>query len=111
MSTVVYAYPVSGATAPTQLQALNCNMLTATVQFSDADTTATITHNWKLTAAQLANLWPVVASYISTAGTLAVNYTFALTDSSTVTVAKASTATGAGSTLTVNLQRPHSMIT
>ena len=109
--TAVYTYPVAGATAPTAAQALLCNMVCATAQFADADTNVVITHNFKLTAAQLANLWPVVIATIVTAGTLAVNYSVALTDSSTVTIAKVSTSTGSGSTLNVQILRPYSQNT
>ena len=61
MPTTTYSYPVSGTVAPTILQALGCNMLTAQVNMVDADSTgAVITHNWQLSTAQLSNQWPVV---------------------------------------------------
>lgn len=108
MSTTTYAYPVAGAVAPTRAQALDCNKVTASVQFADADTVATVVHNFKLSAAQLADQFPIVTVTIGTAGTLAVNYAVALTDSSTVTITKASTAAGSGSTLLVTVDRPFS---
>lgn len=108
MSTVVYAWPIAGATAPTAAQALLANLFTGTAAFSDADTVAVITHNLKLTAAQLAFLFPLVTFVFSVAGTLGVNYAVALTDSSTVTITKASTATGSGSTLSWQIARPWS---
>lgn len=108
--TVVYAWPIAGATAPTAAQALVANLFTGTAQFADADTVCVITHNLKLTAAQLAFLFPLVSFTFSVAGTLAVNYAVALTDSSTVTITKASTAAGSGSTLSWAIQRPYSAI-
>lgn len=107
---VTYAYPVAGTTPPTVLQALGENMLTLTISSLDADTIALITHNWQLTTAQLANLWPLIQMYVSGAGTAIPIWSFALTNSVLVTVTKASAA-GGGGTVTVVLMRPHSIIT
>jgi hypothetical protein len=86
-------------------------MLTAQVNFGDTDTIATITHNWQLSTAQLANLWPTIKSYLNTnGGTLLPILTWALTNSVAVTITKVS-ATGSGGTTTVVLERPHSIIT
>lgn len=111
MSTVTYAYPVSGTVAPTIAQALGCNSLTCQVQCSDADTTAVITHNWQLTTAQLNSLFPFIGWYENAggAGTALAQLSFALTNSVSVTVTKAS-ATGSGGTYTVILQRPFSEV-
>jgi hypothetical protein len=115
MPTTVYSYPVSGTVAPTILQALGCNMLTAQAVFVDADATgsggAVITHNWQLSTAQLANLWPTVQWYSSPGGTLAPVIAVALTNSIAVTVTKTSPAVGSGGTYTVILLRPMSEIT
>ena len=107
MSTVTYQNPVTGVTAPTAAQALNSNTITATVAFGDADTTATVTHNLNLSAAQLALGFPIVSFNFSTAGTLAVNYSVTPA-ANTVVIAKASTAAGSGSTLQVSVARPWS---
>ena len=111
MPTVTYSYPVSGTVAPTILQALGCNMLTAQVNMLDADSTgAVITHNWQLSTAQLSNQWPVVSWYISAGSTVAPAMIVALTNSIAVTVSKASLL-GTGGTYTVILLRPFSAIT
>lgn len=44
--TVTYAFPVSGTTPPTVVQARRAALLTAIINCTDADTYATITHNW-----------------------------------------------------------------
>jgi hypothetical protein len=106
-STVTYQNPVAGAIAPTAAQALLSNLITASVQFSDADTTATITHNLGLTTAQLNAGFPICTFNFSTAGTLAVNYSVTLA-ANTAIIAKASTSTGSGSTLEVSVMRPWS---
>lgn len=110
MSTVTYAYPVSGNTAPTAVQAFNSNMLTANVVMVDADTTAVLTHNWNLSTAQLANLWPTIQYYAGVAGTVVPILSFALTNSVSVTMTKVS-ASGSNGTYVVILMRPHSLIT
>jgi hypothetical protein len=106
-STVTYCDPVAGATAPTQAQASAAQSVTATVNFSDADTTATITHNWSLTTAQLAKLRPWVTVLVM--GNMAVypGLTWALS-TNTAVVTKASTATNSGGTINVVMQRPWS---
>lgn len=110
MATVVtYAYPVAGTTAPTVAQALSANAVTATVAMLDADTTATITHNWQLSVAQLANLFPLVSYYVSSKGTAMPILQVALTNSVSVTLTKTTDA-GGGGTYTFALLRPHSII-
>lgn len=110
MSTVTYAYPVAGTVAPTILQALGCNMLTAQVVTNDADTTAVFTHNWQLSTAQLNNLWPLVSYTLNAPGTAAPLLSFALTNSIAVTMTKNSLV-GTGGTFTVVLLRPFSSMT
>jgi len=109
-STVTYAHPVSGTTAPTAAQAARANSLTAQVNFADGDTVATVTHNWQLSAANLAKQYPFVQWYWQTAGTAVCTLQVALTNSVAVTVTKLSTAAGTGGTLCVVLQRPYSTI-
>lgn len=109
-ASVVYAYPVTGTVAPTAAQAAACNMITATVLYADADTTATVTHNFSLTAAQLANLWPVVGITQNGGGTPSPLLSVTLA-ANTIVLAKQSTAAGSGGTVIVNIQRPHSIIT
>lgn len=110
VATVTYNFPVAGATAPTVAQAAGCNSLTCQVNMADADTTGTITHNWQLTTAQLANLWPLISVRGQDSGTGSPVLSFALTNSVAVTVTKQTNA-GSGGTYVVTLLRPHSMIT
>lgn len=109
--TITYAYPVAGTTAPTALQALGCNAVTATLTWSDSETSAAIVHNFKLSTAQLANLFPFVQIYVrsDSTGTLqpTTGYTVALTDSSTVTIGK-TTVVGTQGSLTIVIMRPMS---
>jgi hypothetical protein len=112
-STVTYAYPVAGATAPTAAQAAAVNMITATVYFGATETSGVVTHNWQLTTAQLANLWPVVSIYQldpPNGATLGPVFTVALTNSVAVTIKKVS-GTNQDGTVVVVLMRPHSIIT
>lgn len=104
-STVTYADP--STSAPTQAQASAAQSVTATVNFSDADTTATVTHNWSLTTAQLAKLRPWIHYYVTGGMSVFPGLTWALAVN-TVVITKASTATNSGGTINVVLQRPWS---
>ena len=104
-STVTYADP--STSAPTQAQASAAQSVTATVNFSDADTTATITHNWSLTTAQLAKLRPWVNVLVMGGMSVYPGLTWALA-TNTIVVTKASTATNSGGTINVVIQRPWS---
>jgi len=107
-STVIYEDPVIGLTAPTQAQAAKAQSVTATVNWTDGDTTtATITHNWQLTAAQLAKLRPWVISTVMSGMTVYPGLTWAL-QTNTVTVTKDSSAGSSGGTINVVLMRPWS---
>jgi hypothetical protein len=108
-STVTYAYPVSGTTAPTATQSAAVNSLTAQVNFGDGDTTATVTHNWGLTTAQANNQWPWVDYYWQNPGTATCTLQIALTNTNAITVTKSNTSVGTGGTICVVLQRPHSI--
>lgn len=109
-STVTYVYPVAGATAPTAIQALAANALTATIQMLGTDTTAVVTHNWGIAAAELARLFPIPILYQSSGqGTVAPVVQIGLTDSNSVTLTKASV-TGSQGTFTIVILRPHSMV-
>ena len=106
-STVTYCDPVIGATAPTQAQASAAQSVTATVNFSDADTTATITHNWSLTTAQLAKLRPWVNMLRMSGMSVYPGLTFALS-ANAVVMTKGITATNSGGTVNVVIMRPWS---
>lgn len=107
-ATVTYCDPVAGATAPTQAQAAAAQSVTATVNWTDGDTTAaTITHNWQLTTAQLAKLRPWVSHLIVGGMSVLPGLIWALA-ANTVVVTKTSSAGSSGGTINVVLQRPWS---
>lgn len=108
--TVTYTYGGSGTVPPTIAQALNINMVVATVEGADADTATLVTHNFQVTAAQLANLFPLVTIRQSAAGTAASTVIIALTNSVAITFTKA---TGAGNsgTWVLAIWRPMSIVT
>ena len=107
---VTYTYPVAGTTPPTLLQALNANMVNAVVTALDADTVITITHNFKMSTAELANKFPTVLINVAGDSTTTINPLFlvALTDSSTVTINKPTTV-GTQGTFVVVICRPNTI--
>ena len=106
-STVTYLGPGSGTTAPTAAQASNVQSMSATVNFADADTTATITHNFNSSTAALAALRPCVSLYCASGGTAYPALSWAL-GANAVVITKGNTTTGSGGTYNVVIQRPHS---
>lgn len=102
-----YAHPVAGTVPPTILQAMGANTLTCTVAMADADTSALITHNWQISAADLLLLFPLIGIYQTGAGTGAVTLTAALSNSVLVTLTKG-TGVGQNGTFVVILTRPFS---
>lgn len=107
LNTVAYEYPVTGATAPTALQASVVNSLNAVVTGDNSATTFVVTHNWGLSAADLAAGFPIVntEAILAAGNTAAVIVTTKATNSVTFTC---TAFTGAG--LRVNLQRPTSLV-
>jgi len=105
-ASVIQTFPIAG-TFPTSAQAVSCNTQINRCIFADGDTTLTLTHNWGLTAAQLAQFLPIISYYAQNSGVSANTLSFALTDSNTVTVTRAAT-TGGGGTFVVSLYRPYS---
>lgn len=97
----------SGITAPTAVQALAISAFGVIVFMSDTEISGTITHNWKLSTNAQALLCPWINWYWTTYGTAGIS--FALTDSSTVTITKLS-GTGAGGTFNVLIQKPNSIL-
>jgi len=98
-----------GTTAPTTSQSSQTNIVSALLNFTDTDTTFTLTHDMALTAAQLAALLPLVTwsvvSSVQAVGT-AVAPVFAITKASnTVTFTKLQ-ATGSGCTIQIDVRRP-----
>jgi hypothetical protein len=112
--TVTYCHPILGAptvTAPTASQAAQISELAAVVFFADADTAATITHNWGLPNSYPTWLWPQVfmAKVLGAAGDVFPAFTFGLTNTNSVTLTKGNTTAGGGGTYNVWLRRPHSL--
>lgn len=106
---VTYAYPVSGTTPPTVAQ--TSNEVNAIVSWADADTLATVTHNFGLASTDPAALFPVVNINIdsTSTGTASATVTVTKTNTNAVTLTK-STAAGTGATLQVIILRPHSIM-
>lgn len=90
---ITYAYPVSGTVAPTAIQSSVVNTVTATVAFADADTTATVTHNFGFTTYAIGRLYPFVILDKIGDGT-APGFTVISKTSNTVVITKESTAVG-----------------
>jgi hypothetical protein len=108
-STVTYLTPGSGTTAPTAAQAANVQSEAVTVNFADADTTATITHYFQASTYALALLRPWVQFYAVSAGTAYPALSWAL-NANTLVITKGNTTTGSGGTYNVIIQRPWSGI-
>jgi fructose-1,6-bisphosphatase/inositol monophosphatase family enzyme len=112
--TVTYTWPVSGITAPTLAQMQNFNAVVAEIAATaDGDTTAVVTHNFNLSAADLAALFPFVK--MVQAGATAIlsgwylNLAAATADSLTFTKATTGGSGAAGTQLVVQLTRPHTI--
>lgn len=112
--TVTYLHPVAGGTAPTALQASNAQSVVADViATADADTTATITHNFGLSAAELASgdprviLTPLISQALTALSAWAV--TAIATNSITLTKLTSVGSGNASAQLRVSVQRPHSI--
>lgn len=109
-TTVTYEYPESGTTPPTQLQVESLSMVTAHISFGASDTTATVTHNMRLSATELAQLMPVPIFYDTASGTADPQISVALTDGNTVTFTKGATGAGTARELNVVILRPSTNI-
>jgi hypothetical protein len=99
----------SGTTPPTTAQALNENMCNVNLNWADADTTATLTHNWNLSTAEQSALLPIVSIFptASNTGTTVVAVTAQGTNA--ITVGKLGNA-GSGGTYVVQMLRPNTLI-
>lgn len=107
--TVTYEYPVTGATAPTTEDVNDppLNIVSATVNMSDSETTATVTHNFGNPGygpTDTSRGWPIPIVYYASAGTGPVVVAMAV-NSTTLVLTKASSA-GSGGTFQVNILRP-----
>jgi hypothetical protein len=98
-----------GTTPPTQAQSYQVGTVVATLNFTDTDTTFTLTHNFNLSAAAVAALRPLV-SWVTIGSVQAVGtavapvLTFAVA-TNTVTVTKLQ-ATGSGQTVAISIYKP-----
>ena len=97
-----------GTVAPTTAQVATVNAVVASVAFADADTIATFTHNFGLTAAQAACLQPYLQWYNdgTSLGTVAPFFTFTRT-TNVITINKTSVV-GSNCTIIVIVRRPMS---
>ena len=110
MSTVAYLSP--SAVAPTAAQMLTLSRVVATVNFSDADTTALITHNMNIPLASTPTQHgqnsgsPMVIMMLaaSSAGTVAPVISVTR-GTNTITLTKAATITGSNCTVEVSIER------
>jgi hypothetical protein len=111
-TTVTYAYPgTPGGTTPPTFP-VRQSMVNVQVSFGTTDTVAVITHNFNLTAAQLAAQQPLIMLYQATggSGTVDAQLTFAATDGNTVTITKNATGAGTERIINVTVLRPNSLI-
>jgi hypothetical protein len=110
--TVTYTHPVAGLVAPTALQTKE--MVKADIIASaDADTTAIVTHNMGLSAAELAAGMPTVVMTLILSQALAAlsAWTNTAVDANTATFTKLATAgsLSASPQLRVTITRPHTI--
>ena len=107
--TLTYLFPGSGATAATAAQARVAPTQVATVQFADADTTATIVHNYGYDAAALARGCPLVEVEQLTGGNPMPSIIIAK-GTNNIVLTKGSTSSGSGGTIQVDLFAPHTIL-
>jgi hypothetical protein len=106
-NTLAYETPVTGATPPTAFQSSRHNEVTAVVTGDGSSTDFTITHNFGLTAAELADGWPRVSfEYLLAAGYTAA----ALITSKTANTVVFSCSAFTGAGLRVRIERPHTIV-
>ncbi len=104
-------YQTTTTTAPTAAQAFYLNQLMVLLTAADADTTCTITHNWNLSAAEQANLYPWITfrANSDSLGTVAPVLVFTVT-TNTLTLLKANTVAGSGGSYLVTVSKPQTSI-
>lgn len=99
------------AVAPTAAQSQQINALSASVSFTDTDTTFTFTHNWGLSAAQAAALfpeisWNIIGSLQAVGTGVCPVLSFNVTSSTNVITVTKLQATGSGNTISMIVRRP-----
>lgn len=108
--TVTYEYPVAGTTAPTAAQV--ASLVSANViATADADTTAVITHNLGLSAAELSAGFPLVdvTPLLAAAYTSQWAVTGAMANAVTLTKGTGAGSGNAAAQIRVQISRPHSI--
>jgi hypothetical protein len=96
-----------GTVPPTTVQMVGINSLVALVNFADADTLITLTHNMQITALGLSCLQPYIRLYCQALAAATNTYavlTIALTNSNVVTVNKVAN-TGTAGTYVIQISR------
>lgn len=104
---VTYQWPVSGTTPP--VASNTYSEVNALLTWGDADTTATVTHNFGFSATETAASFPYVAinsDSTSTTGTIFGLYLVSKAASNAIVVSKASAA-GSAAALQVQILRPN----
>jgi hypothetical protein len=104
-----YGGYTGGSTAPTQAQSATRNLVSVTLNFTDTDTTYTLTPNFGLTTAELAALLPLVTwvtvGSVQAVGTAIAPVLTIAKAANTITVTKLQ-ATGSGQTVQIDMRRP-----
>ncbi len=107
---VTYQYPVAGTVPPVASGTFSA--VNALLTWGDADTTATVTHSFALSATETAAGFPYVAlnsDSTSTTGTIFGLYLVGKAGASAITITKASAA-GSAAALQVQILRPNTII-
>ena len=99
----------TGTTPPTLAQALNENMLNVLLNWADSDTTATLTHNWNMSAAEQTALLPLMSIFPTQTNTNTTVVAVTAQNTNTVTVGKQANA-GSGGTYVVQMLHPNTLI-
>lgn len=109
-ASVLYQYPngFGGTNPPTQAVMALLSLVTVQVVLGDTDTTAAVTHNMQISAADLGSLFPVVRVLASSLGTNPAFITVALTNSNVITLSKISQV-GSNGTFNVYVLRPNTL--
>lgn len=102
---VTYAWPVVGANPPSLAIMKKHQTMQATVEFTDADTTAVVTHNFGSPNSDLSSFFPIPKFYLVTQGTGPFPViSIVLTNSVALTLAKQA-GLGTGGTILLTVER------
>ena len=107
-NTVAYTYPVAGATPPTALESKNKNHVIGVITGDNSATTWTFTHNWNISADDLAAGFPLVTfENILAAGQAANPFVTAVNKTANAITVTCTAFTGAA--IRMIAERPFSM--